>query len=125
MASPGLRVTNLCLVSDMEPGDCNPHENKQNIPGGYCRQGVFPYVKWTEKEIPQVLSALIDANSTGQPQLNAISCGAEKEWTDCPRLSSCLIKCELVLEIVLKIEKLYIETIRVYLTNGEMLLVNC
>lgn len=104
MASPGRRVTNLCLVSDVEPGECAPHANKQNRPGGYCRQGVFPYVKWAEKEIPQVFSALIDANSTGQPQLNAISCGAEKAWIDCPRLSSCLIKC--VLEIVLKIEKL-------------------
>lgn len=42
-----------------------------------------------------------------------ISSGVQKEWADCHLLGSCLMKHKLVLEIVLKIEKLDIKIIRV------------
>lgn len=74
---PQGRVTNVCSVSDVEACVCNPHANEQNRPGGCCRKGVCHDVTWTEKEIPQFFSALIDANSTANLSWMHLVWGAE------------------------------------------------
>ena len=76
--------------------------------------------RWPVKEIPYFFSA----NRPTSAQCTLF--GAEATWANCHLLISCLIKYELGLGIVLKIEELYLNIIRGCIQPpGEMLVINC